>query len=151
MASPPPPVDCIFCAIVAGRAPASVVLRAPGVTAFMDLNPVNPGHVLVVPNDHAARLGELPAAAGGPLWAAAQQVAVALLGGAAAGVRCEGVNLFLADGAAAGQDVFHVHLHVLPRFAGDGFGLKHPPGYPRKAARAELDAVAAGLRAALGG
>ena len=57
----------------------------------------------------------------------------------------QGVNLFLADGAAAGQDVFHVHLHVVPRFEGDGFGLRLPPDYEIRP-RAELDAAASALR-----
>jgi histidine triad (HIT) family protein len=63
-------------------------------------------------------------------------------------IRCEGVNLFLADGAAAMQEVFHVHLHVFPRWRGDGFGLRFGPHYAVRP-RAELDAAAASLRAAL--
>jgi histidine triad (HIT) family protein len=71
-----------------------------------------------------------------------QRLAAALY---ASDIRCEGVNFFLADGEAAGQEVFHVHLHVLPRFAGDGFGLRFPPDY-RVRDRSELDAVARALR-----
>jgi histidine triad (HIT) family protein len=62
------------------------------------------------------------------------------------GVRCEGVNLFLADGEAAGQEVFHVHLHVFPRFAGDGFGLKFSPKYFVLPLRSELDNIAREIR-----
>ena len=65
------------------------------------------------------------------------------------GVRCEGVNLFLADGEAATQEVFHVHLHVFPRFHGDGFGLTFGPDYTTRPPRSALDAVAAQIRAAL--
>jgi histidine triad (HIT) family protein len=61
-------------------------------------------------------------------------------------VRCEGVNLFLADGEAAMQEVFHSHLHVFPRYRGDGFGLKFPPGYADKPGREELDAIAEKIR-----
>ena len=63
------------------------------------------------------------------------------------GLRCEGVNLFVADGEAAGQDVFHVHMHVVPRFDGDGFGLRLPPNYGVRS-RDELDAAASALREA---
>lgn len=73
----------------------------------------------------------------------AQRMAAAVR---ASGVRCEGVNLFLADGKAAGQDVFHVHLHVIPRFPGDGMRIGADWGRP---SRAELDALAGRVRAAL--
>jgi histidine triad (HIT) family protein len=62
------------------------------------------------------------------------------------GVTCEGVNLFLADGEAAGQEVFHVHLHVFPRYAGDGFGLKFGSAYAHLPDRSALDAVAQRIR-----
>lgn len=139
---------CIFCTILAGQAPASLLYRDENVTAFMDIRPVTPGHVLVVPNQHAASLRELEAETGARLFQAGQRVAAGLY---ASGLRCEGVNFFLADGEAAGQDVFHVHLHVFPRYRGDGFGLKFAPGYfgalPH---RAELDQVAEKIRAAAG-
>jgi histidine triad (HIT) family protein len=67
-----------------------------------------------------------------------------------AGFHCEGVNLFLADGEAAGQEVFHVHLHVIPRFWGDGFGFRFGPEQHHLAGRAVLDEVAEGIRRALG-
>jgi diadenosine tetraphosphate (Ap4A) HIT family hydrolase len=66
------------------------------------------------------------------------------------GIRCEGVNLFLADGAAAGQDVFHVHLHVIPRFSADGFGFHFGPDYARLPSRAQLDRMAAAIVRGLG-
>jgi histidine triad (HIT) family protein len=65
------------------------------------------------------------------------------------GVKCNGVNLFLADGEAAGQEVFHVHLHVFPRYSGDGFGLNLPADYEDRPARAELNDIAQRLRLAL--
>ncbi len=64
-------------------------------------------------------------------------------------IRCEGVKLFLADGEAAMQEIFHVHLHVFPRFRGDGFGLKFSPAYFQKPPRAELDTVAEKIRNAI--
>ena len=63
------------------------------------------------------------------------------------GVRCEGVDLFLADGEAAGQEVFHVHWHIIPRYSGDGFGFRFGPEYENLPPRAELDRVASSIRA----
>ncbi len=112
----------------------------------MDIQPVNAGHVLVVPDDHAASLAELPEDAGARLFRTAQKVAAALYG---SGLRCEGVNLLLADGEAAGQDVFHVHLHVIPRFEGDGFGLTFGPDYANRPGREELERAAERIRGVL--
>lgn len=136
-------MSCIFCRIVAGIAPASIVYEDDEVMAFMDIQPVNAGHVLVVPRTHAEGLADLDARVGGRLFQVAQRVAGAL---GAAGVKREGVNLFLADGAAAGQEVFHVHLHVFPRYRGDGFGLRFGKSYGTLPPRAELDALAGRIR-----
>lgn len=135
---------CIFCSIVAGQAEASVVHRDDLCMAFMDLMPVNPGHLLVVPREHATYLAELPAATGAHMFAVAQRLAARLRG---SGLRADGVNVFLADGEAAGQEVFHVHLHVIPRFAGDGFGLTFGPSYGQPVSRARLDREAAAIAA----
>ena len=141
-----PDADCVFCRILAGTEEASFVYRDERVAAFMDIAPVNPGHLLVVPVKHAARLSELDPAAGARMFEVAHEAA-AVLG--RAGLKCEGVNLFLADGAAAGQDVLHVHLHVFPRSRGDGFGLRLPPGYGASPGRAELDRIAERIRSGL--
>jgi histidine triad (HIT) family protein len=138
--------DCIFCQIIAGAAPASEVYRDALCCAFMDIQPVNAGHLLVVPLAHAADLAALEPETGAQLMRVAQRLAAAVR---QSGVRCEGVDLFLADGAAAGQDVFHVHLHVIPRYAGDGFGFRFGPDYASLPPRAELDRVAAGVRGQL--
>src|SRR5215203_1477127 len=135
--------DCIFCRILAGDAPGSFVYRDEQCAAFTDVQPVNPGHLLVVPTRHAASLAELDAPTAGRLMQVAQRLAAALR---ASGLRCEGVNLFLADGAAAFQEVPHLHLHVLPRWRGDRFKLSYQAGRP---SRATLETQAADLRAAL--
>lgn len=138
---------CIFCRIVVGEVPASVLYRDDTAIAFMDIRPVNPGHLLVVPLTHAANLGALPEEIGGHLFVVAQSLAAALQ---RSGVRSEGVNLFLADGEVAGQEVFHVHLHVIPRFHGDGISLaafgRLPATLP---SREELDGTAGAIRTAL--
>lgn len=138
--------DCIFCEIVAGCAPASIVFQDDRCCAFMDIQPVNPGHVLIVPVAHVAFLDDLDEETGAYLFTVAQRLSRALR---RSGVRCEGVNLFLADGKEAGQEVFHVHLHVFPRFQNDGFGLRMRPDYGVLPARSDLDALAATIHAKL--
>jgi len=140
------PPDCIFCEIVAGRASASLVYEDDLCAVFMDIQPVNPGHVLVIPKRHVVELAETTAEEWSRVTAVGQRTAAALR---ASDVRCEGVNLFLADGAAAGQEVFHAHLHVIPRYRGDGFGFRFPESYQELPGRTELDAVAADLKDAL--
>ena len=138
--------DCILCKIVKGVAPASVVYSDAEVMAFLDIQPVNFGHVLVVPRAHAKELSELDPEVGGQMFKVAMLVAGGLR---RSGVKCEGVNLFLADGEVAFQEVFHVHLHVIPRFRGDGFGLRFGSSYGVKPERRELDAVAEQIRRAI--
>lgn len=133
----------IFGEIIAGRAEASRVFEDDDVLAFMDIRPMTPGHVLVVPKVVARSLAELDPVVGGKLFQVGQRVAAALR---ASEVGCDGVNFFLADGVTAGQEVFHVHLHVIPRTAGDGFGLRGRPTSPR---RADLDYLAGSIRGAL--
>ncbi len=132
--------NCIFCKIIAGEASASIVYQDEICIAFMDIHPVNAGHVLVIPREHAANLAELDAHTGGHLFEVGQRVAAALR---QSRLPCEGVNFFLADGEAAGQEVFHVHLHVFPRFVGDGFGLKFGAHYyGKQPSRQALDQLA---------
>ena len=135
-------MSCVFCDIVAGHAPASILFQDERTITFLDHRPVTPGHMLVVPRRHAAFLADLDPEDGAQLFRVGQRGAAALR---ASSLRCEGVNFHLADGEVAGQEVFHVHLHVLPRFTGDGFGLRFPPDY-RIRERAELDEAAAAVR-----
>jgi histidine triad (HIT) family protein len=135
---------CIFCNILSGAAPASFVYRDEVCAAFMDIQPVNPGHLLVVPIAHAGYLADLPPETGAQMFRVAQRLAAALR---RSGVKCEGVDLFLADGVAAGQEVFHVHLHIFPRFRGDGFGFRYSPAYFQRPPRPDLDSLAERLRA----
>src|SRR5262245_32034118 len=136
-------IDCIFCQILSGILPASIVYQDERCTALMDIQPVNTGHVLVIPNNHAAYLADLEEEIGADFFCVAKRVAAALR---RSGIKCEGVNLFLADGEAAGQEVFHVHIHVFPRYKGDGFGLRFGSRYGIKPERNELDATAEQIR-----
>jgi histidine triad (HIT) family protein len=143
MATRDGPAGCVFCDIVAGRRPASVVHSDETVMVFLDIRPLATGHMLVIPRAHAAYLADLDPGTGGHMFGVAQRMAAALR---RSGLRCEGVNLFLADGEAAFQEVFHVHLHVIPRNPGDGFRL-HAKW--RRPARAELDSFADQVRAGI--
>lgn len=136
--------DCVFCAIVSGEAPASLVHRDEHTVAFLDIAPATRGHLLVVPRRHAARLADLDPEDGARMFRVAQRIAVALRG---APLDATGVNLFLADGEVAGQEVLHAHLHVLPRREGDGFRVSADFGEP---GRDDLDDQAAAIRSALG-
>lgn len=138
-----PDTGCVFCEIIAGREPASLVYSDDDIVAFLDVRPVNPGHLLVVPRTHAESLAKLDEQLGTRMFTAAHRLAGAVR---ASGLRCEGVNLSLADGEAAGQEVGHVHLHVVPRFAGDTFRIQASGLRPE---RGDLDRTAALIRRAL--
>jgi diadenosine tetraphosphate (Ap4A) HIT family hydrolase len=111
----------------------------------MDIEPVTPGHLLVVPRTHVDSLQALDDELGAHIFRVAHRLAKALY---RSGLLCEGVNMFLADGAAAFQEVFHVHLHVVPRFRDDGFRIEADW---RERERAELDATAEQVRRGLAG
>ena len=139
--------DCVFCQIVEGTAPASVVYSDGNVMAFMDIAPIVPGHLLVIPKRHAALVGDLEGAEGPTCWMIATLLVKGLRG---SGLRVEGVNLFVADGEAAFQDVPHFHIHVIPRYVGDGFSLSFPENYGQAVERTVLDDAAARIRGGLG-
>jgi histidine triad (HIT) family protein len=138
--------SCAFCSIVEGVEVASMVYSDDKIMAFLDIQPVNPGHVLIVPRVHAAQLSELDPETGGHMFKVAMRVAAAVR---RSGVKCEGVSLHLADGEAASQEILHVHLHVIPRFRGDGFGFRFGPDYSIKRSRLELDEIAENIRKAM--
>lgn len=137
-------MECVFCAIVAGEQPASVVYRDERVVAFMDICPATPWHLLVIPVHHAVGLTDLAPDDAARMMTVAQRIARAMK--ASPRVPADGINLFLADGESAFQEVFHAHLHVVPRTAGDGFVLQ---GSFHEPARAVLDRQAADLRGLL--
>ena len=137
-----PPDQCIFCKIVAGDIPAAKVYEDALTVAFMDIGQVNPGHVLVASKRHAVTVLDLTPEEAAAVMQTAQRVAAA----AEVAFAPDGITLFQANGAAGGQTVFHFHLHVLPRHAGDGVAL----AWPRKEPGAQaLQTYAAQLQAAL--
>ncbi len=133
---------CIFCEIAAGQRAAAIVYRDDLVVAFLDHAPRNPGHVLVIPVVHAADLPETPPATAERMVVVAQRIVRAIR---RTDLRAEGFNFLSNAGGAAGQTVFHTHLHIMPRFAGDG-GLNTPR---ERVAPEVLAPVVAKIRAAL--
>ena len=134
---------CIFCKIIAGEMPATMVAEDEVTIAFMDINPVNEGHLLVVPREHHQSIASIPGSVLSHMALIARWLTAALR---ASLVRTEGVNLYLADGAAAGQEVPHAHLHVIPRWRGDGIRIS--VGRPATPTRERLEEMAAQIRAA---
>src|SRR2546428_13407539 len=133
--------------MLAREAPRRIVREEASTLACMGMRPGDPGHVLVIPKAHAAYVEDLPSEAGGPILEAAKEISRAMR---SSGIRCEAVSFYLANGAEAGQEVFHVHLHLIPRWRGDGFGLRVRADYGRIADRTELDGFASKIRTALG-
>ena len=129
--------DCVFCKIVTGQIPSTRVHEDEHTLAFMDLGQVNPGHVLVAVKQHAANLFELDDVQAAAVARTSARLARAIR----AAFKPEGLSVYQANGKAAGQTVFHYHVHLLPRHEGDGMELvwpvKNPPrekleGYAEK-------------------
>jgi len=123
MGSPRDP-DCLFCKIVAGEIPATIIAEDERTIAFMDISPATRGHALVIPRAHARDVHEIDTADLEAVAVAAQAVA----GRAIERLGAAGVNLLNSSGAAAWQTVFHFHMHVIPRYDGDPLRLPWVPG-----------------------
>ena len=108
--------DCIFCAIVAGDIPARTVHETDDVLAFLDANPLAAGHTLVIPKRHTQHVGDLDAEASAALFEAVSDLTPRVQDA----VDADAANVGINDGEAAGQEVPHVHVHIIPRFEGDG-------------------------------
>lgn len=125
--------ECIFCTIVAGDMPATIVDEDDRTLAFMDISPATRGHVLVIPREHVSDLHEIDPEDLKAVAATAQRVAAK----ARDRLGADGVNLLNSTGAAAWQTVFHFHVHVIPRYADDPLKLPWVP------ARGDMDEIAA--------
>lgn len=123
--------DCIFCKIVAGEIPAHKVYEDEKTYAFLDRTPINQGHTLVIPKKHAADVFEIEESE----WQAVMKTARVVAHALEKALGAEGVNVDTNNRAAAGQVVFHSHVHVIPRFSGDGF--EHWKGHPYAPGEAE--------------
>ena len=116
--------DCIFCKIVGGDIPSTRVIEDDDKLAFLDINPVRPGHTLLIPKTHYERITDMPAEEAGRLLSALPGLASAVANAADA----DGVNIFQANGACAGQVVPHVHFHIIPRHRDDGYSFNWQAG-----------------------
>jgi histidine triad (HIT) family protein len=130
---------CIFCDLINGAGEVSMCYEDSSAIAFMDIQPVNLGHVLVVPREHHENLTDIPPELAMHLFDVALRLSpvVRRLNGA------EDMNLVVNSGEAAGQDVFHYHVHLIPRRAGDGFDIPLPFAGSTMPDRTLLDAMAA--------
>ena len=135
--------DCVFCKIVAGQIPSTKVYEDEHTLAFMELGQVNPGHVLVAVKKHASYLFELDETQAAAVARACVKVSKAIQ----SAFKPEGLSVYQANGKAAGQTVFHYHVHLLPRHAGDGMELTWPVKNPP---REKLEDYAAKIRAVVG-
>ncbi len=139
-----PMADCAFCAIVAGAAPAAVVLDEPEMLAFLDIRPLFAGHVLIVPKQHHVALADLPGPLVPVLFEAVQRLSAAVPRAVAA------QGSFVAVNNLVSQSVPHLHVHVVPRTRGDGLrGFFWPR--TRYGSDEEREAAAAAVRTALSG
>jgi histidine triad (HIT) family protein len=136
---------CIFCDIIHGAAEVSVCYEDTDAIAFMDIQPVNPGHVLVVSRQHFESFLDLPTSLGGHLFEVAMQLAPAIRKVSAA----DGMNVIVSSGEAAGQDVYHFHIHLIPRHQGDAFDVPLPFADSEMPDRTVLDMMAARIIGAL--
>lgn len=131
--------NCIFCKIVAKQAPVSVLYEDDSVMAFMDIRPLSAGHALVIPKAHYVDIFDIPAKDLAAVIVASKAVAAAVK----KAVGADGISIIEQNGKAAGQDVFHLHAHVVPRFD----GVKLPAFSDLKIVeRSELDAMAQKIR-----
>lgn len=116
--------DCIFCKIVAGDIPCSRVYEDDQVLAFLDIGPLASGHTLVIPKRHARLITELSADESAALFGQVPRLAQAVL----ASTGAEGLNVLQNNGGCSGQEVPHVHVHLIPRAPGDGLGYRWNAG-----------------------
>lgn len=111
--------DCLFCKIVAGEIPADKVYEDGEVLAFLDINPTNPGHTLVIPKEHYPDLAQTPSKVASSVMAVIPSLAKSVM----KAVEAPAFNMGVNNGAQAGQMVFHTHFHIVPRFENDGYQL----------------------------
>ncbi len=116
--------NCIFCKIIAGEIPSATVYEDDDFKAILDVNPAARGHVIILPKKHAANIFELEEEDAAKVFPVAAKIATALK----KTYECDGVNILQNNGEAAGQTVFHLHVHVIPRYKGDDVNIMWEPG-----------------------
>jgi histidine triad (HIT) family protein len=131
--------DCLLCNLRKEKIEVTKVYEDDLLTVVMDIQPVNQGHMFIFPRKCVALIVDLDDETVAHMFKIAKKINYALR---KSGLKCEGVNYFLADGEAAMQEIPHVHLHVFPRYKNDGFGLKFSEQYFKLPDRSELEKTA---------
>lgn len=119
--------DCLFCKIIAGEIPSEKIYEDENSFAFLDIKPINPGHTLLVPKKHFENLYEMSDETLAELAPTIKKLAVAVK----RAVRADGINIGMNNDGAAGQLVFHAHIHIMPRFKNDGHEHWHGAPYQK--------------------
>ncbi|MCK4666086.1 HIT domain-containing protein [Candidatus Dependentiae bacterium] len=132
---------CIFCDIIEKKSPASIVYEDEIVLAFLDINPVTKGHLLVIPKKHFRIFTDLDETTASHLFEITLKLSKAIR---ESDLNCEGLNLFLAEEQIAMQKVFHAHIHLIPRYHNDGFGIK--ANFTMYPLRKELNTIASQIK-----
>jgi histidine triad (HIT) family protein len=140
--------ECVFCRIVRGSLPSTKLYEDENMLAFMDNKPITKGHVLIMPKKHVELLTELEDNLAGDLMILAKKVGKALK---KSKLNCHAINYIMSDGTEAGQRIFHAHMHVIPRYRGDGFGLRMPEREEEETDERKLERTAAKIRKCLEG
>ncbi len=138
-------MECIFCDIVNKKVPASVVYEDEKSMAFLDIYPITKGHTLVIPKKHFITLDDCDEEAAKHLISVVKKLNPTIC----KSVKCEGILNEVMNGEAAGQEIFHLHFHIVPRYKDDGFGWIYPKdyGYREKSTERDiLDGVAERIR-----
>jgi histidine triad (HIT) family protein len=131
--------NCVFCSIIGGEETVSIIHEDEEIIAFLDIQPLHPGHVLVLPKTHYKDLFFVPEELAARTFATARRI----LPGLRKATGSRAVNLFSPNGAAGGQDIFHFHLHLIPVPEGTPFPLQLPDPSAAVPSRSELDVMAA--------
>lgn len=118
-------MDCLFCKIIRGEIPSAKVYEDEHSFAFLDIKPINPGHVLLIPKKHSLNLYEMPDETLRELAPTIKKLSIAIK----KAVNADGINIGMNNDPAAGQLVFHSHIHIIPRFVGDGHEHWHGAPY----------------------
>lgn len=113
--------DCLFCKIIAGEIPSTKIYEDDNVLAFLDIRPVNIGHTLVIPKVHHMNLYETPDEILAHVMTVVKKLSIAIKGA----LNADGINIEMNNDPVAGQIIFHTHIHIIPRFSGDGFTHWH--------------------------
>ena len=120
--------NCIFCKIAAGEIPSNSIYEDEDFKVILDINPASKGHAVILPKNHAANIFELSDEDAEKIFKVAKKCSAAMM----EVLHCDGINILQNNGEAAGQTVFHLHVHLIPRYNEDGIQINWKPGTPQE-------------------